>query len=131
MPATFIKAERLSSFREIEDLMRNGKTLFHYPFKVLYKESEPAGEITGGNPPLHSIMVSVPKKNFKRAVKRNLLKRKIRESYRLNKHLLVSPQSKINFLLVYISKNILEYKEIESKVADILGKISEAVKKNN
>lgn len=131
MPATFIKAERLNSFRDIGDLMRNGKPFFHYPFKVIYKESGPAEETAGEYPFPHRIMISVPKKNFKRAVKRNLLKRRIRESYRLNRHLLASPQNRIDFLLVYISKNILEYKEIESKVADILGEISEAVKKNH
>ena len=66
-------------------------------------------------------MVSVPKKLFKRAVKRNLLKRRIREAYRLNKDMLVSPEGKVTHVLfVYVSKEIMEFSQIEKKVKDIL-----------
>lgn len=67
------------------------------------------------------ILVSVSKKCFKRAVKRNLLKRRIREAYRLNKQIL-KPQS-INFMVSYISKDVLDFDIIEAEMQQILAKI--------
>ncbi len=73
----------------------------------------------------NKILVSVPKKNFKRAVKRNLLKRRIRECYRRNKELLELPQyTHVNFMLVYVSKDILDYSYMERKLKEVLERIS-------
>ena len=106
MPASLKKDERLCSFSEIQSLMKKGETFFHYPFKVVYQNI--ANE--EGNEQPNSIMVSVPKRNFKRAVKRNLLKRRIRESYRLNKEILAAPAGcRTNILFVYVSKDIKEF----------------------
>ncbi len=124
MSASFTKGERLSSFKEIQALMKKGNTFFHYPFKVVYL-NVPAPD-ADEQECLNSIIVSVPKRHFKRAVKRNLLKRRIRESYRLNKGLLVAPQGeKTNALFVYISKEVLEFSYIERKLKEVLAKISE------
>ncbi len=123
MPASFCKKERLCSFKEIQDLMKNGETFFHYPFKVVYLNTAPAQN--DGTQQLNSIIVSVPKRHFKRAVKRNLLKRRIRESYRLNKGLLVAPQGcKTNALFVYVSKEVLEFSYIERKLQEVMTRIS-------
>ena len=117
MPASFTKNERLCSFSEIQSLMKKGETFFHYPFKVVYQNI--ANE--EGNIQPNAVMISVPKRNFKRAVKRNLLKRKIRESYRLNKEILVVPEGcRTNILFVYVSKDIKEFSYIEEKVKEIL-----------
>ena len=69
------------------------------------------------------IMVSVPKKLFKRAVKRNLLKRRIRESYRKQKHDL-NLQSGVDLLFMYSTKEILSYEEIYKTVGLILKTIN-------
>lgn len=123
MPASFCKKERLSSFKEIQELMKNGEAFFHYPFKVVYLNVAPAQNDDIPQP--NSIIVSVPKRHFKRAVKRNLLKRRIRESYRLNKGLMVAPQGcKTNALFVYVSKDVLEYSYIEKKLKEVLSRIS-------
>ena len=71
------------------------------------------------------IMVSVPKKLFKRAVKRNLLKRRIRESYRKQKHDL-HLKSGVDLLLMYSTKEILSYEEIYKAVGQIIRKINES-----
>lgn len=76
---------------------------------------------TGESP--DRIMISVPKKNFKRAVKRNLLKRRIRESYRTQKALLCT-EGGADILFVYNSKEVLPSTDIKLLVADILNQIS-------
>lgn len=121
MPATFTKRERICSMKEIEILVTRGKSLFHYPFKVNYLrvERDKDGDCDTG------VLISVPKRNFKKAVKRNLLKRKIRESYRLNKQILLPvADKKIHVMFVYVSRQVLDYSEIEASVKEILNKIN-------
>lgn len=132
--ATFTKEERICSVKEIEAIIHQGKSLFHYPFKVNYKIDLIPGDAQ--QPPQSSslkaaILVSVPKRNFKRAVKRNLLKRRIRESYRLNKELLQLPQkTRIAIMFVYVSKEIISSAGIETKIREILGKLNTAAEKS-
>lgn len=97
--------------------MKNGESFFHYPFKVVYEKVALTQEQQRPN----AIIVSVPKRNFKRAVKRNLLKRRIRESYRLNKGILTAPQGcSINILFVYVAKDIKEYSYIETRLKEAM-----------
>ena len=70
------------------------------------------------------IMISVPKKLFKRAVKRNLLKRRIRESYRKQKHDL-TVQSGLDLFFIYSTKEILSYEQIHAAVGQIISNINE------
>ena len=77
---------------------------------------------------LNRIVVSVPKKMFRRAVKRNLLKRRIREAYRLQKQLLTG--NGVDLMFVYKSKDIAPYSQISDCVAAILKQISSKLHKN-
>lgn len=70
------------------------------------------------------IMVSVPKKSFKRAVKRNLLKRRIRESWRKQKHQL-AVEGGVDILFIYPSKDILSYEEIYAAIGQIIGNLND------
>lgn len=123
MPASFSKDERLHSFKEIQSLMKGGETFFHYPFKVVCQNIPLEGE---NDMRPNAIIVSVPKRHFKRAVKRNLLKRRIRESYRLNKEALSAPQGcRINALFVYISKEVKEFSYIETRMKEAMLMVSQ------
>ena len=73
----------------------------------------------GNGSELDRVMVSVPKKLFKRAVKRNLLKRRLRESFRKQKHDLAPG---IDLLLTYSTKEILSYEEIYTAVGQVIEK---------
>ena len=113
------KQERLSSRKDIEELYRKGTSLSAFPIKVIYLPNQLD---------YSRIIVSVPKRSFKRAVKRNLLKRKIREAYRLNKQILSTEEKKgYDLFFIYISREIAEYSVIYAKISEILEKITVGV----
>jgi ribonuclease P protein component len=110
---TLSKAERISSKRDISRLLSNGR--WGSCEAVKYCIFCPNGL------EFSRILVSVPKKHFKRAVKRNLLKRRIREAYRTQKTLCQVQGADI--LFQYDSPDILTFDEIKDRVAAILRQI--------
>ncbi len=114
MAATLPKEERLSGRTAIATLMGRGRWEHTSHLRCCYLKDNGTG--------CNRIMVSVPKKNFKRAVKRNLLKRRMRESYRTQKELLLSPGHDI--LFVYTDKEVADSGTIRSELALLLGKIA-------
>ena len=96
--------------RQILALLKAGQVVFRYPLKAYFKEGE------GG------FGVSVPKRNFKRAVKRNLLKRRMRESYRLNCGRLEG--RKVDMFVYYIGKTVEDYGRIEKSFVEILDDVA-------
>ena len=71
------------------------------------------------------ILISVPKKLFKRAVKRNLLKRRLRESWRRLKHNLAQSEHGMDLLFIYSTKEVMTYQEIYSHIEKIVDKLNE------
>ncbi len=112
---TFPKEERLCGRTDIERLIMKGK---YGEISGVLRFRHLSGTDSG----LNRIMISVPKRNFKRAVRRNLLKRRIRESYRLQKHDLDSVGNDI--LIVYVAKEVLPYSEIFSAIGKLIAKIN-------
>ncbi|MCH7413273.1 ribonuclease P protein component [Belliella sp. R4-6] len=118
MNYTLSKNERLHSKKSIKELFDKGSSFFLYPFKVLYFES-PQNSIE-----TNQILFSVSKKKIKKAVDRNHVKRRIKEAYRLNKHLLTGKNKSIkNIAFIYVSSDISTFKSIEPVIQKILKKL--------
>jgi ribonuclease P protein component len=117
---TFKKEERIYERKLLDQLFKNGKSFFVYPFKVYYFSLEKTGCYPA------RVLISVPKRNFKRAVDRNRIKRLIREAYRRNKWILCPSGNKNDcrrqYLigLIYTAKTHMDYVEVERKIILIL-----------
>lgn len=111
---TLKKKERLSVGTDLSRLFASGRYGFTDGFRYCYR--------IGNGLSFNRIVVSVPKKCFRRAVKRNLLKRRIREAYRLNKDLLPVNAEKggTDILFIYSSKDILDFNAVVLSVRNIL-----------
>lgn len=69
----------------------------------------------------NQVLISVPKKNHRNAVNRNRIKRLIREAYRQNQHIISEvSEEKLLIAYIYVSEDILRYKEIETKLKKVL-----------
>ncbi|MEO6176015.1 MAG: ribonuclease P protein component [Flavobacterium circumlabens] len=126
MNFTYPKNERLKSKTTIGLLFSEGKSVSKYPLRLVYH----AGE--AGSEEKIKVGVSVSKKYFKKAVDRNYFKRVLRETYRLNKHLLWDTlEGPYSFMLFYQSKDRLSYDEINSKTIQLFEKFLLQVNKTN
>ena len=117
---TLKKHERLKSQKQLNKLFSGALSRFKYPLKVIYLLEERSAEEW---PLLFSI--SVPKKKIKSAVKRNLIKRRVRESYRLNKlplqeQILSKGNIKLSMMFIFIESETVEYGKIEQSVKALL-----------
>lgn len=120
---TYTKPERLKSRKLIDQLFEKGASFNGYPFRVVYLPN-PVQEVFH-----HQTMFVVPKKRFKRAVDRNLLRRRMLEAYRLNKSILYAKQPVNPYLIayIYIGKEIADYQLVEEKLkAAMLRLVKEA-----
>ncbi len=125
---SFGKEHRLCGKKRIDRLFVEGRSFFAYPFRCVWSvDGDPAGTELSDQAPCARILVSVAKKNHKRAVVRNKLKRRIREAYRLNRHRwegLALPEGRsLSVAFIYTPKEILEYSVIEHGVVKILSEI--------
>ena len=123
MQFTYPKHEKLKSKTTIDLLFTEGKSVSKYPLRLVYVENSEL------NAELIKMGVSVSKKYFKKAVDRNYFKRVLRETYRLNKHLLIDNLEKpYAFMFFYQTKERLSYQEIEEKTIQLFQKFNERQK---
>ena len=117
MNFTYPKNEKLKSKITIGLLFSEGKSVSKYPLRLVYH----SGSLNEGEK--IKMGVSVSKKNFKKAVDRNRFKRILRETYRLNKHILLDNLDKpYAFMFFYQTKERLSYEEINTKTIQLFEK---------
>lgn len=123
MKNTYPKYEKLKSKTTIDLLFSEGKSVSKYPLRLVYVPT--ALE----NDECVKFGVSVSKKYFKKAVDRNYFKRVLRETYRLNKQLLLeNMEQPYAFMFFYQTKDRLSYSEINEKTIQLFQKFVEAIK---
>lgn len=114
------RTERLRSLGAVRRLFESGQSGFVFPFRYVWHAEADAAATT-------EVLFSVPKKFHKRANKRNLLRRRTKEAYRLQKEILQQPEhcADLDVALIYSTKEVLPYKQIEHAVRRILEAIAE------
>ena len=115
MIMTFGKEERLKSKKLIEELYKDGKFIKVFPLRMVYLQTEHTSKFPC------QVSVSVPKRNFKLAVHRNHLKRILRETYRLQKHIVYDDlKEPYVFMISYLGKETWKYEELRLKMKKLL-----------
>lgn len=138
MTLTFHRSERLKSEKTITSLFKGGRSFSCYPLRLVWSESvivPPSDDNSQNSLELVfpvQFSLSVPKRTFKRAHDRNLLRRRVREAYRLHKHnlydLLKKPEFEAHkdkqfaFMVLYTAKETLPYAEIERGIKKMIYK---------
>ncbi len=120
------KYEKLCSRTMVNNIFQSGKSAICYPlraaFSIVEQEATPA-----------QFLITVPKKKIRKAVNRVLLRRRIREAYRLNRNLLIPELQKqkrsIKVAFIYLSDDIADYATINSKMQALMKKITDIVEK--
>lgn len=119
---TLSASERLKSRKDIETLFHSGKAFLIYPFRVLFLLEQSKESVQ----PL-AFMVSVPKRNFKKASARNRIRRQIKEAYRLQKNPLkfaLSEQGRhLQCAFLYQGKEAISYSDMQAAMLQCLTKL--------
>lgn len=126
---TFPKEEKLCRTKSIDRLFLQGESFIAYPLRVVYfLEDEPDEALR-----MASVLVNVSKKKFKRAVKRNRVKRLIREAYRLNKtpyvQLLKENGKRMDIAFLYLKNELPTFLEIEKSIQKAANVLFEKMKR--
>ncbi len=117
---SFKPEERLKHNKLIGQVFKEGSTIVGYPLRFLFLTT------SNDDSSQNQVAFSVPKRIFKKAVDRNLLKRRMREAYRIEKshYYLLAESAKLNYLgiFIYVAKDILAYQDIHKAILKILSK---------
>lgn len=126
---TFKKNERLTHKPTIDKLFQaKGSRIVAKPLSLIFAEIELPSKSAC------QLLISVPKKKFRRAVHRNRIKRLIRESYRLQKHILheaLGDSKQMALGIVYISTDIPNFNAVNNAVKKLIDDLSKRVSKNS
>lgn len=121
------KSERLKSKKSIESLFKSGDSFYKFPLKLVYQTTELRSDVPA------KAAFSVPKKNIKTAVKRNLIRRRIKEAYRLNKSPLLkqltTQEKSLICMFIFVGKEVSTYQEIEQAVKYVINKMEKKLDK--
>ena len=120
--------ERITS-RKLIDMLFNGgqsRSMVAFPLRLVYMEKEREGAC-----PPAQLLVSVPKRCFKRAVKRNRVKRQVREAFRHHKHLIgdaLAADRQLALAFIWLEDRLYDSTEVEQRVVSLLERLAEKTK---
>ena len=125
MPSyTFPKKEKLKSKKQIDLLFKSGRSVAAFPVLGIYITKSEA-------PPLLKTAVTVSKKHFKTAVTRNLLKRRMKEAWRLRKDDFAGHHTEnnlsVDIILIYIGKEVLSFTDIDKGMKKLIKKLKKEI----
>lgn len=113
MKNTYNKSEKLKSEKAITQLFNEGKSISAHPLRLIYMKNDNKMKVG----------VSASKRNFKKAVDRIRIKRLLRESYRLNKNMLINNKiDGYSLMILYISKEMPDFKLVDTKMKALFTK---------
>ncbi len=122
MSQSFGKKEKLKSEKLIGQLFDEGSSVGQFPLRLFYIKSDFPEDIK------FKVAVSVSKKNIKKAVERNRIKRLLREAYRLNKsHFFNNTSNQYALMILYLGKDVPDFNLINTKLKLLFGKFSAIV----
>lgn len=126
---TLTKQERVCSKLLIDRLFNGGKShsMSAYPLRVVYMYQS---DDIANDEPNTQILTSVPKKCFKRAVKRNRVKRQIREAYRRNRILVsekVADGCSLVMAFIWLDSKLYDTAVVEAKMKNLIQRVSEKI----
>ncbi|WP_256012468.1 ribonuclease P protein component [Desertivirga xinjiangensis] len=126
---SFRKEERLCNKRLLDKLFHNGSSFLLYPFRIVHLSEALPAEIPS------QVVIGVPKRKFKRAVDRNLIKRRIREAFRLNKEeylytFLRQHNVGLIFSINFVGKEIGDYAFLEKKLIAAMKQLTKSYDKD-
>lgn len=118
------KSEKLCSRTAVETLFAQGKSVKAYPLRAVYVV-KPAS----GRPSPVQFLITIPKKRFRHAVDRVLMRRRVREAFRLNRRLMLYPalmgaQVEVDVAFIYMSSDKADYRQVEEKMQSLLKHIA-------
>lgn len=125
---TLSQAERIAGKKQVDTLFGgHNHSLSAFPVRLVYVEQD----LCDGEAQV-KILVSVPKRYFKRAVKRNRVKRQLREAYRLNKHILLErlssvPDRQMLLAFIWIDNRLYDTATVNQRVTGLLERLAERI----
>ena len=123
MKFTYSKQEKLKKRKLIKELFEKGKAQTLFPLRMIFLKKEHLGNFSV------QVGVSVSKRNFKLAVKRNRIKRLMREAYRLNKNILYNNlEDKYIIMFIYLSNKEESFQYIEKKMKELIQSFLDKIK---